>query len=89
MLYGSHFELGFAFFHGLYIVALQDIIIIIIIFLLSSFHWRLSDSKSPQVSRNLLSILVDLNNALVWKVSARTPISKSSNSLTILLSHTN
>ena len=26
------------------------------------FHWSLSDSKSPQVSRTLLSILTDLNN---------------------------
>ena len=29
------------------------------------FHWRLSDSKSPQVSRSLLSILVDLSHAVV------------------------
>ena len=28
------------------------------------FHWSLSDSKSPQVSRTLLSILADLNNGL-------------------------
>ena len=28
------------------------------------FHWSLSDSKSPQVSRTLLSILVYLNNAV-------------------------
>ena len=27
------------------------------------FHWSLSDSGSPQVSRTLLSILVDLINA--------------------------
>ena len=42
------------------------------------FHWSLSDSKSPQVSRTLLSILVVLNNAVVWMVSARPPTSKSS-----------
>ena len=30
------------------------------------FHWSLSDSKFPQVSRTLLSILADLNNAVVW-----------------------
>ena len=42
------------------------------------FHWRLSDSKSPQVSRTLLSILAVLNNAAVWMVSTRPPTSKSS-----------
>ena len=42
------------------------------------FHWSLSDSKSPQVSRNLLSILSVLNNAVVWMVSTRPPTSKSS-----------
>ena len=35
------------------------------------FHWRLSDSKSPQVSRTLLSILAVFNNAVVWMVSTR------------------
>ena len=48
-------------------------------------HWSLSGSKSPQVSRTLLSILVDLNNAVVWMVSARPLISKSSNLSTKLL----
>ena len=33
------------------------------------FHLSLSDSKSPQVSRTLLSILADLNNAVVWIVT--------------------
>ena len=33
------------------------------------FHWSLSDKKSPQVSRTLLSILSDLKNAVVWMVS--------------------
>ena len=33
------------------------------------FHWSLSGNKSPQVSRTLLSILADLNNAVVWMVS--------------------
>ena len=42
------------------------------------FHWSLSDSKSPQVSRTLLSILAFLNNAIVWTVSTRPPTSKSS-----------
>ena len=39
----------------------------------------MSDSKFPQVSRTLLSILVDLSNAVVWMVSTRPLISKSSN----------
>ena len=38
----------------------------------------LSDSKSLQVSRTLLSILAILNNAVVWMVSTRRPTSKSS-----------
>ena len=42
------------------------------------FHWSLSDSKSPQVSRTLLSVLAILNNAVVWMVSTRPPTSKSS-----------
>ena len=42
------------------------------------FHWRLSDSKSPQVSRTRLRILAVLSNAVVWIVSSRPPISKSS-----------
>ena len=33
------------------------------------FHWSLSDSKSSQVSWTLLSILVVLNNAVIWMVS--------------------
>ena len=42
------------------------------------FHWSLSDSKSPQVSRTLLSILAVFNNAVIWMVSTRPPTSKSS-----------
>ena len=42
------------------------------------FYLSLSDNKSPQVSRTLLSILVDLNNAAVWLLSIRSLISKSS-----------
>ena len=41
-------------------------------------HWSLSDCKSPQVSRTLLSILVYLKKAVVWTVSTRPVISKSS-----------
>ena len=42
------------------------------------FHWNLNDSKSPQVSRTLLSILAVLNNVVVWMLSTRLPISKFS-----------
>ena len=42
------------------------------------FQWRLSDSKSPQVSRTLLSILAVFNNAVVSMVSSCLPTSKSS-----------
>ena len=42
------------------------------------FHWRLSDRKSPQVSRTLLSILAVFNNTVVRMVSTRPPTSKSS-----------
>ena len=42
------------------------------------FHWSLSDSKSPQVSRTHLGILAVLSTAVVWIVSTRPPTSKSS-----------
>ena len=42
------------------------------------FHWSLSDSKSPQVSRTRLKILTVLSNVVVWIVSTRPPTSKSS-----------
>ena len=45
-------------------------------------RWSLSDIKSPQVSSNLLSILANLNNAVVWIVSNRPNISKSSSPCT-------
>ena len=49
---------------------------------LISKHWCLSDRKSPQVSRTLLSILADLNNPVVWMVSTRLLTSKSYRSCT-------
>ena len=49
------------------------------------FHWSLSDSQSPQVSRTLLSILAVLNNAVIWMVSTRPPTSKSSSPFNNLL----
>ena len=42
------------------------------------FQWRLSDSKSVQVSMTLLSILAVPNSAVIWMVSTRPPTSKSS-----------
>ena len=42
------------------------------------FHWSLSDSKSPRVSRFLLSFLADLNNAVVWMITTRPLLSMSS-----------
>ena len=42
------------------------------------FHWILSNSKSPQVSRTRLRILAVLSSAVVWIVSTRPPTSKSS-----------
>ena len=48
------------------------------------FHWSLSDSKSPQVSRTLFSILVNLNYPVLWTVSTRPLISKSSSLVSIL-----
>ena len=49
------------------------------------FHWSLSDSKCPQVSRTLLSILAVLNNVLVWMVFSHPLISKSSSVFNNLL----
>ena len=43
-------------------------------------HWSLSDSKCPLISRSLFSFLADLNNAVVWLISTRPLISKSSSS---------
>ena len=50
---------------------------------LMAFHRNLRDSKSPQVSRTLLRIWADLNNAIVWMDS--TLISKSSSPFINLL----
>ena len=42
------------------------------------FHWSLSNSKSPQSPRTILSILAVLSNAVGWMVSTRPPDSESS-----------
>ena len=44
--------------------------------LLMVFHLGASDTKYPQVSKSLLSIKADVNNAIVWMVSIR-PLSRS------------
>ena len=46
--------------------------------MLADGHQSVRDSKSPQFSRTLLSILAVLNNLVVLMVSTRPPISKSS-----------
>ena len=46
--------------------------------MLMIFHRSQGDSKSPRVSRTLLSILVDHNNSVVWMVSILSPIYDSS-----------
>ena len=56
-------------------IFLLPLLLIIIITMIS--HWSLNDSKS-HVSMAFLSILADLNNAVVWMVSIRSLISKSS-----------
>ena len=68
-------------------VNLVLVIVVIIIILLiwkfftpalaDVFHWRLSDSKSHQVSWTLLRILADLRNAVVAMVSTHPLNSKS------------
>ena len=78
----------FNFLHNSYWILPQPIasIIIIIIIIITHqltlmvFHWRLSDSKSSQVSKTLLSILAVFNKAVAWIVSTRPPTSKSSRS---------
>ena len=46
--------------------------------LADGFYWSQCDGTFSQVSSTLLSILTDLNNAVVWMVSTRPLISKSS-----------
>ena len=64
------------------ILLLYEFIIIIMSFShqywLMVFHWSLSDSTSPRVSRTRLSILAVFSNAVVWIVSTRPSTSKSS-----------
>ena len=49
------------------------------------FHLSLSDNKSPRVSMTFLSILVDLDNTVVWIFSIRPLILNSSGTFTMPL----
>ena len=58
----------------------------VLVYFLESFSHVLADglpleanSRSPQISRTILSILADLNNAVVWILSTRPIIFKSFN----------
>ena len=46
------------------------------------FHRSLSENKSLQYSKTLLSILADLNNVVVWMISTSPQIFKYSNPFT-------
>ena len=77
-------------FPFLFIIIIINIITIIVRDFFTSaltdgYHWNRSDSKSHQVYRTLLGILADLINAVLWSVSTRSFISKSSSSGTNLL----
>ena len=69
----------------IYFVFLDKDFLIIRVFHISVSWGSFSDSKSPQVSRTLLSILAIFNNAVVWMVSTRPPTSKSSRPFNDLL----
>ena len=47
--------------------------------LTGGFPWSLSDSKSPQISGTLRSILADFSSAVVWVVSILLIFSSSPN----------
>ena len=49
------------------------------------FYWSLSASKSPRISRTLLSILADPNNAVICKVSIIPLIFNSSSVVVIVV----
>ena len=45
------------------------------------FRWSLRDRKSAQVSHTVFSIFTNLNNAAVWMISNRPPVSETSSPL--------
>ena len=49
------------------------------------FHWSLSYSKSPQVSRIRLRILAVLSNAVICVFSTRPPTPKSVNNPLVIV----
>ena len=57
---------------------LLSLLLLLLFYYLRVFHISVSDNKFPQVSRTLLSILVELNNAVVWIVSTYPLILKPS-----------
>ena len=67
-------------FHGKPLLLL--LLLLLLFYYLGVFHGSLSDSKCPQVTRTLLSILTDLNNAVALTVSIRPVISKPSSPCT-------
>ena len=62
-IFDYHIALSLSFLHHCWLVV---------------FHWSQSDSKFPQFSRTFLSILTNLNNAVVCLVVILPPISISS-----------
>ena len=87
-----HSNIFFSFFSSWYLLLLLLFLLLLLLLLLflesfshqrqlMVFHWKLSESKSPQVSRTLLGILADLNNVVVRMVSTCPLICKSSCSL--------
>ena len=55
--------------------------------LADGFLSSLSDSKSSHVYRTFLSILADLNNAVIWMVCTHPLISKSSSAFDSFVTH--
>ena len=79
-----YLALSLVFWLGLETVCISKSQIIIYFFsCFSHQRWSLIDIKFPQVSRTLLSILANLNNAIVWMVSTHPLISKFSSPLLV------
>ena len=53
---------------------------------LMELHCRLSDNKTPQISRTLLGILTNLNDVVVWMVVSLLLISSPQVAVSIFLS---
>ena len=70
-------SVSFLRFPSVAIIIISLIIEFFTLVLMMIFHWSLSDSKSPQISGILFSILADFNYAVVWMVSTCPLISKT------------